>query len=126
MARRPVHVYRDTYSLETHRQNHDVNSITDRVAEQLYCIVVNKHTHTHTNIRCHKIIPARQLSSRSRLQNKRRCASFYCDQIRCFCSLGPVGVATSQAMFAADISKAIADMAAASTHLAERVIAVFG
>jgi len=29
-------------------------------------------------------------------------------------------------MFAADISKAIADMAAASTHLAERVIAVFG
>lgn len=47
MARRPVHVYRDTYSLETHRQNHDVNSITDRVAEQLYCIVVNKHTHTH-------------------------------------------------------------------------------
>lgn len=49
MARRPVHVYRDTYSLETHRQNHDVNSITDRVAEQLYCIVVNKHTHTQTS-----------------------------------------------------------------------------
>lgn len=31
-------------------------------------------------------------------------------------------MATSQAMFAADISKAIADMAAASTHLAERAL----
>ena len=116
-------MYRDTYTLETHRQNHDVrSSITYCVAEQLYC-AVNKQSLVHKH-QVHKI-HARQLNSRSRLRSKRRC-DFYCAKFgRFFCGVllfRGSGVATSKAMFAADISKAIADMAAASTHLAERAL----